>query len=454
LQTLHLESALLPSGWADDVLISIDTGGHICRVEVNVPGGKPGCLLPGIANLHSHAHQRAMTGLTEKAGPGKDSFWTWREKMYAFLKVIEPHHLYAISSMLYLEMLKAGYTRVAEFQYLHHQVGGQPYANIAEMSLQTLNAARDTGIGITSLPVLYQYSGFDAEPAGDKQQRFVNNPEGLLRIFEKLEQAVEGDANSNNGIAAHSLRAVSVESLNELLDGIQRRAPFPVHIHISEQILEVEQCLASTGARPVEYLFDRFDVDKRWCLVHATHMTGDETSKLAASNAIAGLCPTTEANLGDGFFNGSQYLDEGGVFGIGSDSHVCVSPTEELRWLEYGQRLRERGRNLLAGGNNRSTGRTLFERTVYGGARACSHNSGSIETGKRADLVVLDTEHPRINERRGDELLDSWIFSGTENHVRSVFVGGVPVIRNGRHRNETAIQSAFQKTMRELRRLV
>ncbi len=450
LNNAHVKNALLPSGWAENVLIEIDDNGNIQNIREGLAKDGTGCALPGIANLHSHAHQRAMAGLAERAGGSNDSFWTWRTTMYKFLDAIKPHHLYSIASQLYLEMLKVGYTRVAEFQYLHHQSDGSHYDNIAEMSLQTMSAARDVGLGITNLPVHYQHGGFGGLATSDQQRRFANDPEHYLKIVEILERESSGNHNNVTGLTAHSLRAVTKESFGEVLTEKENHN-VPVHIHIAEQSKEVEDCLSWSGARPVEYLYDHFEVNKNWCLIHATHMTEDETSQLAKSGAVAGLCPTTEGNLGDGFFNATQFLNEHGKLGIGSDSHISISPTEELRWFEYGQRLVNRSRNQLSGGFNRSTGRNLFDIVVSGGAQASGHNSGALEIGKRADFFILDTEHPLLCERTADEIIDSWVFSGNTNTVQDVYVGGIKVVENGRHPQEEAIAAQFKSTMKELR---
>ena len=457
MDTLHFKQVLLADGWAENVQVSIDESGTISHLEANISGAKQGCLLPGLANLHSHAHQRAMAGLAEKAGSSNDSFWTWRKIMYQFLQTIQPEHLRAIAAQLYVEMLKSGYTRVGEFQYLHHQQNGQQYENPAEMSLQIMYAANETGLGITNLPVHYQYGGFNQQPLSQHQQRFGNDPELFLRIFEKLQQSATGNENVITGIAAHSLRAVGKESLNTILSAVdsslQKNNSLPVHIHIAEQTKEVEDCITWSGFRPVDYLLTNFDVDKHWCLIHATHMTDSETKALAKSGAVVGVCPTTEANLGDGFFNAAEYLKAKGNFGIGSDSHISVSPTEELRWLEYGQRLVSRSRNVLADDYQRSTGRSLFEKAAAGGAQACGHNSGAIAVGKRADFIVLDTDHPLLCERNGDELLDSWIFSGNSNIVRDVYVGGKHIIQDGQHAQQNQIAERFISTLKTLKSL-
>ena len=451
MNNLRVKTALLANGWADDVSIDIDADGDIAGVQSGVAGASDGCLLPGIANVHSHAHQRAMAGLAERAGGGDDDFWGWRALMYRFLDAVQPEHLRAIAAQLYVEMLKAGYTRVAEFHYLHHQSGGGRYENIAEMSLQILAATIDTGIGITHLPVYYQFGGFGERPMSEKQLRFANDPAHFLTLFEALKNEIGHDKNTTLGIAAHSLRAINKETFGEILDALAKHGALPVHIHIAEQSGDVDECIAWSGARPVEYLYENFAVDRNWCLIHATHMTDFETAQLAASGAVAGLCPTTEANLGDGFFNAARYLAEGGGLAIGSDSHISVSPVEELRWLEYGQRLVHRSRNRLSAGCGLGTGRRLYDLAVAGGARACGHNSGVIAPGKRADFIVLDTAHPLLCERRGDELLDSWIFSGNQNTVRDVYVGGRRVVENGRHASESEIRQRFRCALKALR---
>jgi formimidoylglutamate deiminase len=349
--TLKFEKALLADGWADAVEIEIDSAGLIGDIKTNAEPSNEflsGCAIPGMANLHSHAHQRAMAGLAEQVGASDDSFWTWRDTMYRFIEAIQPQHLHAIAAQLYLEMLQGGYTHVAEFHYLHHQVGGRHYDNPAEMSEQLIQAAQSVGLGMTMLPVLYQQGGFGGVELGKRQRRFQHDVDGYLRLIDQLNKSYPSNSNYTTGIAAHSLRAVSIESLSEVLAALGAPSQMPVHIHIAEQQQEVSDCIAYSGVRPVQYLLDNFAVDQRWCLIHATHMDESETRRLAASGAVAGLCPTTEANLGDGFFNATSFLAQNGSIGIGSDSHISVSVSEELRWLEYGQRLLHNSRNQLA----------------------------------------------------------------------------------------------------------
>jgi formimidoylglutamate deiminase len=352
-----------------------------------------------------------------------------------------------------MEMLLAGYTRVAEFQYLHHQQSGQPYEDCAEMSLQVLQAAESAGIGITCLPVHYQFSGFGEQEISPQQRRFFTDPEAYLRLVKRLELHLRPNANQSLGIAGHSLRATSASTFNSILQALQNEEygrEIPVHMHIAEQIKEVEDCVSWSGMRCVEYCLEQFPVDQHWCLIHATHMTETEAQELAQSGAVVGLCPTTEANLGDGLFNAMPFLDAGGKIGIGSDSHISVSAVEELRWLEYGQRLMNHSRNQLARGSDRSTGRALVELAAIGGAQACGHPAGTLEVGKRADLVVLDDQNPLLIEREGDTLLDSWVFSGNANSVRDVYVGGQHVVQDGRHPKQEIINQTFRAAMREL----
>ncbi len=441
-------SALLSTGWADAVEISIDDNGNIASVSpdsAHVSGDRVEVLLPAIPNVHSHAHQRAMAGLGERAGDSEDSFWTWRKVMYHYLQRIQPEHLFNIAAQLYVEMLKSGYSCVGEFQYLHHDVDGKPYADPAEMSLQCLQAARSAGIGFTALPVLYRFGGFGSVAPVQGQKRFINSAEGFIDIVERLRQASAGDANAAVGIAPHSLRAIDRELLSEVIDGLDEVPT--IHIHIAEQTREVDDCVGWSGQRPVAWLLDNFAVDSRWCLIHATHTDANETAAMARSGCVAGLCPTTEANLGDGFFNAAEYLRQQGRWAIGSDSHISIDPVEELRWLEYGMRLQTRRRNVLTSATAVNTGRNLLEGALAGGAQACGRAIGRIATGYRADLLVLDCDHPRLYGRRRDDLIDSWIFSGNENLVRDVYVGGKRLIENGRHANEDMIARNYRDTL-------
>ncbi|MDF4004254.1 formimidoylglutamate deiminase [Luteibacter sp. PPL552] len=417
-------------------------------VEDAVGGERIGrFVLPGMPNLHSHAFQRAMAGLAERRGPGEDSFWTWRETMYAFAEAIDPDDLKAIATQLYVEMLKAGYTQVCEFHYLHHGPRGVPYADPAAMSLALVEAAKDAGIGLTLLPVLYMTGGFDGRPLSERQRRFGHDVGQYVALLERL-VPMQHDM-LRVGIALHSLRAVPEDAMRSLLaTGVA--TTLPIHIHIAEQIGEVQDCLAMRGARPVEWLLDHADVDARWTLIHATHLSEHETRRLAASGAVAGLCPTTEANLGDGLFPLADFIDAGGTLGIGSDSHISVSPVEELRWLEYGQRLVTRHRNVVARRADESVGETLWRQALRGGALASGVDIAGFHAGARADLLVLDDRSPLLAARGEADALDSFLFSGNTPLVRDVMVGGRWRVRDFAHAAQDRVAKAYRGVVERL----
>ncbi len=455
MRTLFAETALTPGGWVRDLRIEIDAGGNIAACEPNgsAAGAErlAGPVIPGMPNLHSHAFQRAMAGLTERASGTGDSFWSWRELMYRFVERIAPEEVRAIAAQLYIEMLKAGYTAVAEFHYLHHQPDGRPYSDPALLSEMVLEAAEEAGIGITLLPVLYEAGGFGGAAAGTAQRRFLNRPEALLSTIEGLRQRHGASPQRRIGLAPHSLRAVPPASLAAALDGMRKLDPTaPIHIHIAEQRREVEECMAWSGERPVAWLLARHRVDAAWCLVHATHVTEAETKALAASGAVAGLCPTTEGNLGDGFFPFVDYAAAGGAWGIGSDSHISVNAGEELRWLEYGQRLLRERRNLASMSVGGSTGGALWRGALAGGARALGRPVGAIAAGYRADLLVLDRDAPSLYGRNGDLWIDSLVFAAIGGAIRDVMVGGSWVIERGRHRREAEIAQEFRRALDRL----
>ena len=449
------ERAFLPQGWADHVLIEIGGDGIIHRVTPDSAPGESerasGPVLPAIPNLHSHAFQRAMAGRAEHAAGSEDSFWTWRQVMYGFVGKLDPDSLEAIAAQLYVEMLKAGYGSVAEFHYLHHDTDGRPYADPAEMSWRILAAARTAGIALTHLPVLYAAGGFGGVPAGAGQRRFLNGAESFLQIVDRVAQAAKDAADLRVGIAPHSLRAVPPALLDQVVAELDVVLPgAPIHIHIAEQLKEVEDCLAWSGARPVQWLLDHMTVNGRWCLVHATHMTEAETERLAKSGAVAGLCPTTEANLGDGFFPACAYLAAGGKFGIGSDSHISVSPIEELRWLEYGQRLQHRKRNMLHADKDGSVGAHLWRKAAEGGAEALGFTAGRVAAGCRADFIVLDPECPTLAGLTGNALIDGLVFAGNVNPVRDVMVGARWVVRDGHHAREDEIAARYRAALKRI----
>jgi formimidoylglutamate deiminase len=444
---LLAEHAWIDGRWQDRAALHIGEG-HWASAVDDTPATPVGrFVLPGMPNLHSHAFQRAMAGLAERRGPRDDSFWTWRETMYAFAAQVGPDELQAIAAQLYVEMLKAGYTHVCEFHYLHHQPDGRPYADPARMSLALIEAAREAGIGLTLLPVLYMTGGFDGRPLGERQRRFGHDVDAYLRLLERLQ--AERGTHLRIGVALHSLRAVPPDAMQAVL-AADIVADMPIHIHIAEQLGEVQDCLALRGARPVEYLLDHADVDKRWCLVHATHLAGDETVRLARSGAVAGLCPTTEANLGDGLFPLTDYLDAHGALGIGSDSHISISPVEELRWLEYGQRLQAHQRNIAARHEGESVGECLWQAALMGGAQAAGTAIGGLDAGLRADLIVLDDSLPLLAARAAADVLDTLLFAGNTPLIRHVMVGGEWQVRDGRHRDEERIAARYRSAVERL----
>ncbi|HLX00755.1 MAG TPA: formimidoylglutamate deiminase [Trinickia sp.] len=452
--TLFAEHAYLPDGWRRAVLLEWDDAGVLVAVTPDSPAlpnvaRAAGPVMPGMPNLHSHAFQRAMAGLAEYRANATDNFWSWRDLMYRFAARITPEGLGAIARWLYIEMLKAGYTSVCEFHYVHHMADGGRYANAAELAERVVDAATSTGIGMTMLPVLYQYSGFGARAPRDDQRRFINTPDSLLELLSTLRRARPEHAALRYGVAPHSLRAVSEESLRALVAGLDASAP--VHIHIAEQTGEVDDCLATTGARPVQWLLERFDVDARWCLVHATHIDADETVALAKSRAVAGLCLTTEANLGDGIFPAHAYLDARGRFGVGSDSHIGVDWRAELRLLEYGQRLVRRQRNVLASDAHSHVADCLFDAALGGGAQATGRATGALRAGCRADWLVLDPDHPSLAEHAPDKWLSGIVFcEHGETPVRDVYAGGRRVVEARRHADEAMAYAAYRAAVADL----
>ena len=446
---LYFTTVLLADGWASNVRLTL-ADGRIASIEhdalAQADDERAGIGLPGIANLHSHAFQRGMAGLTERRGKGGDSFWTWRTLMYHFVERITPDDLEAIAAQAYVEMLEAGFTRVGEFHYLHHGAGGAPYADIAEMGARIAAAAEESGIGLTLLPVFYARGGFGGAPASAAQARFLNDPERYGALIDASRRTVAGLDGALVGIAPHSLRAVTPDDLTAILPLAQSA---PIHIHIAEQTKEVQDCMAQLGARPVEWLLANAPVDGRWCLVHATHMVDGETKRLALSGAVAGLCPITEANLGDGIFHAPKFRMSGGRLGIGSDSNVLISLAEELRLLEYGQRLRQRRRNVMARHADSSTGRALFGAALAGGAQATGVDGG-LAVGAPADIVSLDAGHPALVARGGDDILDSFIFAGAHGLISGVWRGGRKLVAGGVHYRRAEVAARYGRTLERL----
>lgn len=449
--TIHARTTLLPDGWAHDVTVVID-GGRIASVGASgaddPPGTKVDLLLPAPGNLHSHSFQRAMAGMTEHRTAGQDSFWTWRTLMYRFLDRLTPDQIQAIAAQVFVEMLEAGYAAVGEFHYLHHAPGGQSYDNPAELSARIAAAAASTGIGLTHLPVLYMTGGSDERPLEGGQLRFGNTLDGFDTLLAAATRAVaDAGPDAVTGLAPHSLRAVPVEPLTH---ATTLRPGMPFHLHIAEQRAEVIEILGTHGATPVKWLLEIMDVGPEWCLVHATHMTPAETRGLAQSGAVAGLCPITEANLGDGTFDGAAFLRAGGTFGIGSDSNIRITLTEEMRTLEYTQRARDHARTVLAS-DGASAGRTLFDQALKGGAQALGRASGAIAPGLWADLVALDVSDLALSGLGGDMALDGWIFAGDDRAVRDVWSAGRHMVTGGRHTQRGPVERAFRAAISELR---
>ena len=446
---LFFEQALLPQGWARDVRIKLDKGRlvSIAAAASAQPGDERHQIgLPGMCNLHSHAFQRGMAGLTEIRGSTADNFWTWRDMMYRFASRMTVDDIEAVTTQAYVEMLEAGFTRVGEFHYIHHDVSGGAYSNIGELSERIAASAQTSGIGLTLLPVFYAHSGFGGRPPDRGQQRFINGIDGFSRLMDASRRAVAGLEGAVVGLAPHSLRAVTPDELDAIL---HLAGEGPVHIHIAEQTREVDECIAWSGQRPLQWLFDHVAVDRRWCLIHATHATDEEIGQLADSGAVAGLCPITEANLGDGSFNAVEFRDRGGAFGIGSDSNVLIGVTDELRQLEYSQRLAQHARNIVAG-TTASTGRTLFESALRGGFQALGVAAVGITEGGFADIVSLDAQHVALAGRSGDAILDSWIFSAGRPAVDCVWARGHKVVRDGRHHARESVALRFRQKLQEL----
>lgn len=444
------EQALLPQGWARDVRVTVENG----RITGATPGQPPqgqrvGALLPAPANCHSHAFQRAMAGLSERRGDRPtDSFWTWRQLMFAFLDQITPEQAQAIAAMVQVEMLEAGFACNVEFHYLHHQPGGVPYADVAEMSARIVAAAETTGIGLTLLPVAYQFGGLDGRALGPGQVRFGNDPARFARLVEGAAQAMRAlPDDAVLGVAPHSLRAVAPGDLAALA-GLRPDAP--IHLHLAETLAEVDEVKAHLGARPVEWALANLPLSDRWCLIHLTQMQPYETEALARTGAIAGLCPLTEASLGDGIFDGVRWLGAGGAIALGSDSNIRISLAEELRQLDTSQRLRDHSRAALATAEQ-STGRRLWQAAAEGGAKAAGRDAGRIQPGALADLTALDTGHPDLEGLSGDTILDAFAFAGDSGMVSDVWSAGRHVVQGGRHVARDVVVQAYRAAVRPLR---
>ena len=451
MSVIWAEQALTAKGWARDVKVEIDDAGRISGVTPGsaAQGTRVATLLPAPVNVHSHAFQRAMAGLTERRGPDpRDTFWTWRQLMFAFLDRLTPDDVQAIAAFVQMEMLEAGYACNAEFHYLHHAPGGAHYDDLAEMSGRIVSAAEETGIGLTLLPVHYQYGGCDRRALGPGQIRFGNDIDRFAELWAKAGDMIAGHrADAVIGVAPHSLRAVSGEGLAACIEMAGKR---PLHMHLAEQLAEVEEVRAAWRRRPVEHLLEVAEPRSSWCLIHCTQMLPHETVGLAETGAVAGLCPLTESNLGDGIFDGMRWADAGGRIAIGSDSNIRIALAEELRVLDHSQRLRDHTRAAFAT-PEQSTGRRLYEEILRGGAHAAGRGRAGIAIGNWADLLGLDGGHVDLEAREGDTLLDCWIFAGDDRMVRDVWSAGRHLVSDGQHMAREAITQRYRTTIAGLR---
>ena len=452
-QIIHAKNALLPNGWAKDIFIEIDEHGKISEIikDKIIPkkdvSYNEDIILPAMNNLHSHSFQRAMAGLSEKQSPGgNDSFWTWRDLMYKFLDLLTPEDIYSITAFSQMEMLEAGYSCVGEFHYIHNEIGGNHYSNIAELSEKVLEASSDSGINICLLPVLYERGGCDGRDLIGGQLRFKNTFDSYSKLIEKNTELTSKSDNFSLGVAAHSLRAVhdyNIEKIINLIDG-------PIHIHVAEQVKEVEEIEYAYKLKPVEWLLENQDINEKWCLIHCTQMTENETLALASSGAVAGLCPVTEANLGDGIFNGLEFFKNKGIFGVGTDSNINISLVEELKTFEYSQRLKHKKRSIISQ-PHKSTGRTVFDHCLKGGSQALQRKNGKIEKGYYADLISLNPKSMDLIGVSKDAILDSWIFSSNYNLIDNLWATGNLLVKNGKHTKRDFIFSNYKQTISKLR---
>jgi formiminoglutamate deiminase len=449
---LFFDQALLPDGWARGVRLTM-AAGRLLAVDTQAapqPGDERHAIgLPGMPNLHSHAFQRGMAGLAEIRGTTADSFWTWREVMYRFVGRMTPDDIEAVAAQAYVEMLESGFSRVGEFHYIHHDISGSPYTNIAELAERIAAAASATGIGLTLLPVFYAHAGFGGQAPNEGQRRFINDLGGFAKLLDASRRAVAGLPGAVVGLAPHSLRAATPEELAAVVEFGDHG---PIHIHIAEQTREVEDCLGWSGQRPIDWLMDHAVVDRRWCLIHATHARPDEIHRMASSGAVAGLCPVTEANLGDGTFEAPDFLGRGGAFGIGTDSNVLIGVGDELRQLEYSQRLVRQVRNAVIGEASLSTGRTLFDGALKGGSQALGIKEVGLVEGASADIVALDENNAALAAREGDAILDSFVFAARRSPVVAVWVRGQRLVSDGRHHAHEAVATRYRATLQRLLR--
>ncbi len=449
---IYCKTLLQGKRWRNDVVLKLAADGMISSIErgqaQTADKSIHGIVIPGMPNAHSHSFQRLIAGRTGPQGNQSDSFWSWRNAMYRYANRISPDQFADVAKWVFTEMLKAGYTSCAEFHYLHHQPGGKPYENPAELSNRLIEAATVTGLALTLLPVLYCSAGFGKDRVNDEQRRFANSPEAYLQLMTICQKSISKNPLLRLGMAPHSLRAVPARDLHEVLQSWPDNQ-CPIHIHIAEQPAEVEECIEHLGARPVEWLFDQFSIDDRWNLVHATHLTDTELVTAAASQATAVLCPSTEADLGDGVFRTTDWLQAGGRFSVGSDSNVRISVTEELRLLEYNERLGRGQRNVLTGSYS-SCGMFLYQHAALSGASSLGQPVGKLEPGFRADMLELNAGHELLAGKQADAILDSWVFAGDKSMLDSVWVAGRRIIHKGFHPQEDSFRSGFLKATTEI----
>ena len=447
-QKLYFSEGLIGQNWAKDICLTVAPDGIITHVETGIKSRNTaafGPVLPAMPNVHSHAFQRAFAGLAEYKKPGKSDFWSWRTAMYGFAKHMTPEVLEVVASALYIEMLKAGYSAVGEFHYLHNADQDQALA----MSDAIIRAADISGIALTHLPVLYQASDFGGKAPEGGQLPFVHTVEEFNRLLQILAPRLVG--RHQLGVAFHSLRAVSRDRFGPVINTLEKiNLQAPIHIHIAEQTAEVDACLKHTGMRPVEWLLENQPVDQRWCLIHATHLVESEWQALAETGAVVGLCPTTEANLGDGLYPLAEFENCGGRWAIGSDSHISIDAREELRLLEYGQRLARQGRTILSGEDGGHTGLYLWQKAALSGAQALGQPVGKIAEGKRADLIVLDDSSPTFAGASYGQVVDAFVFSGQPNPISRVMVAGNWVVEDGRHRHEDEVFARYKKLVGDI----
>ncbi len=471
MQHFCFDHALLPGGWQQDMVFSVDSTGRIDSVRrfTATPHEWPGAIehvggyaIPGMPNAHSHAFQRAMAGAAEQRQSGQDSFWGWRELMYELANTLDAESLETVASQAFVEMLDAGYTSVAEFHYLHRELDGSRAHEVTATARALARAADAAGIGLCIVPAAYRSSDFGDAPLRNEQRRFDADAEWIASQVDACLCEFANNPALSCAVAIHSLRAFSLSSIRDLARNVRRTRPtLPIHIHIAEQQAEVDSCLAHTGQRPVEHLLDSGIVDAHWCLVHATHANQAEIEGMASLGCAVCLCPTTEANLGDGEFDTREFLQRRGVLCIGSDSQVCIDPTEELRWLEYQQRLRTQRRVVLAphraakresrgdGQTKESLGESLWQRACSGGAAALGMPIGELRSGARADLVVLDAGHPSIAGAEPGQALDALIFAGARAAIRDVMVAGRWRVRDGRHSARDSVGARYTQWRRD-----